>query len=136
METKTYTYQEPFFTMEVKVEGAFCAFLTVLLTWNAATNLFGMGFLFAIFAAVALYQTWNTFIARCYAHSVTIGEDEISFELFGKSQSYKLSELKEFQIRGGSRGCTSALATTTPCMAGSGSQPTSTRMVRSSLSVS
>lgn len=104
METKTYTYQEPFFTMEVKVEGAFCAFLTVLLTWNAATNLFGMGFLFAIFAAVALYQTWNTFIARCYAHSVTIGEDEISFELFGKSQSYKLSELKEFQIRGGSRG--------------------------------
>ena len=48
METKTYTYQEPFFTMEVKVEGAFCAFLTVLLTWNAATNLFGVGFLFDV----------------------------------------------------------------------------------------
>ena len=35
---------------------------------------------------------------------MTISDDEISFELFGKSQSYKLSELKEFQIRGGSRG--------------------------------
>ena len=92
METKTYTYQEPFFTMEVKVEGGFCAFLTVLLAWNAASNLFGMGILFGIFAAVAFYQTWNTFIARCYSHSVTIGE------------AYKISELKEFQIRGGSRG--------------------------------
>ena len=104
METKTYTYQEPFFTMEVKVEGGFCAFLTVLLAWNAYTNLFGMGILFAIFAIVAFYQTWNTFIARCYSHSVTIGDDEISFELFGRSQTYKISELKEFQIRGGSRG--------------------------------
>lgn len=104
METKTYTYQEPFFTMEVKVEGGFCAFLTVLLAWNAYTTLFGMGILFAIFAIVAFYQTWNTFIARCYSHSVTIGDDEISFELFGRSQTYKISELKEFQIRGGSRG--------------------------------
>lgn len=104
METKTYTYQEPFFTMEVKVEGGFCAFLTVLLAWNAYTNLFGMGILFAIFAIVAFYQTWNTFIARCYSHSVTIGDDVISFELFGRSQTYKISELKEFQIRGGSRG--------------------------------
>ena len=104
METKTYTYQEPFFTMEVKVEGGFCAFLTVLLAWNAYTNLFSMGILFAIFAIVAFYQTWNTFIARCYSHSVTIGDDEISFELFGRSQTYKISELKEFQIRGGSRG--------------------------------
>lgn len=104
METKTYTYQEPFFTMEVKVEGGFCAFLTVLLAWNAYTNLFGMGILFAIFAIVAFYQTWNTFIARCYSHSVIIGDDEISFELFGRSQTYKISELKEFQIRGGSRG--------------------------------
>ena len=104
METKTYTYQEPFFTMEVKVEGGFCAFLTVLLAWNAYTNLFGMGILFAIFAIVAFYQTWKTFIARCYSHSVTIGDDEISFELFGRSQTYKISELKEFQIRGGSRG--------------------------------
>mgnify|MGYP006873263962 CR=1 FL=1 len=76
METKTYTYQEPFFTMEVKVEGGFCAFLTVLLAWNAYTNLFGMGILFAIFAIVAFYQTWNTFIARCYSHSVTIGDDD------------------------------------------------------------
>lgn len=104
METKTYTYQEPFFTMEVKVEGGFCAFLTVLLAWNAYTNFFGMGILFAIFAIVAFYQTWNTFIARCYSHSVTIGDDEISFELFGHSQTYKISELKEFQIRGGSCG--------------------------------
>ncbi len=104
METKTYTYQEPFFTMEVKVEGGFCAFLAMLLAWNAYTNLFGMGILFAIFAIVAFYQTWNTFIARCYSHSVTIGDDEISFELFGRSQTYKISELKEFQIRGGSRG--------------------------------
>ena len=87
METKTYTYQEPFFTMEVKVEGGFCAFLTVLLAWNAYTNLFGMGILFAIFAIVAFYQTWNTFIARCYSHSVTIGDDEISFELFGDRKS-------------------------------------------------
>ena len=35
---------------------------------------------------------------------MTIGDDEISFELFGRSQTYKISELKEFQIRGGSRG--------------------------------
>ena len=99
METKTYTYQEPFFTMEVKVEGGFCAFLTVLLAWNAYTNLFGMGILFAIFAIVAFYQTWNTFIARCYSHSVTIGDDEISFSSSGARRPTRSA-----QIRGGSRG--------------------------------
>ena len=99
MESKTYTYQEPYFTMEVKAEGAFCVLIFFACAWLIYTNAYNMWGLYVVFAVAALYQVWNTFVARCYSHSVTLSDDQISFELFGKSQSYKLSELKEFRVR-------------------------------------
>ena len=79
MESKTYTYQEPYFTMEVKAEGAFCVLIFFACAWLIYTNAYNMWGLYVVFAVAALYQ--------------------VSFELFGKSQSYKLSELKEFRVR-------------------------------------
>lgn len=99
MESKTYTYQEPYFTMEVKAEGAFCVLIFFACAWLIYTNAYNMWGLYVVFAVAALYQVWNTFVARCYSHSVTLSDDQISFELFGKSQSYRLSELKEFRVR-------------------------------------
>ena len=99
MESKTYTYKEPYFTMEVKGEGFFCVFLLCACVWLTYTNAFNMWGLYVVFGIAALYQVWNTFIARCYSHSVTLDDEQISFELFGKTQSYKLSDLNEFRVR-------------------------------------
>ena len=99
MEPKTYTYKEPYFTMEVKVEGAFCVFILLACIWLAYTNAFNMWGLYVVFGVAAFYQVWNTFVARCYSHSVVLEDDAISFELFGKTQKYQLSELKEFRVR-------------------------------------
>lgn len=99
METKTYTYQEPYFSLEVKAESAFCAFLVLACAWLTYTNAYNMRGLYIVFGVAALYQVWNTYVARCYSHSVTLSDDEIGFELFGKTQSYKLAELQEFRVR-------------------------------------
>lgn len=99
MESKTYIYKEPYFSMEVKGEGIFCILIVLACIWLAYTNAFNMSGLFIVFGVVAFYQVWNTFIARCYSHSVTLSDHQISFELFGKSQSYELATLKEFRVR-------------------------------------
>lgn len=99
MQTKTYTYREPYFTIEVIGEGTFSLLILVACAWLMLINAFGMGGFFAVFGAAALYQAWNTFVARCYAHAVTLDDATISFELFGREQSYSLSELDEFRVR-------------------------------------
>lgn len=104
MQTKTYTYTEPYYTIEVMVEGGFCAFLVLFLGWHAYVNSFGVWPVFAIGSLVAAYQVWNTFIAGCYPHSITVGDDRISVEVFGKSKSYIIDELADYSIRGGSGG--------------------------------
>ena len=63
MESKTYTYQEPYFTMEVKAEGAFCVLIFFACAWLIYTNAYNMWGLYVVFAVAALYQVWNTFVA-------------------------------------------------------------------------
>lgn len=104
MQTKTYTYTEPYYTIEVKVEGGFCAFLVLFLGWHAYVNSFGVWPVFAIGSIVAAYQVWNTFIAGCYPHSITIGDDKVSVEVFGKTTNYTIDAPADYSIRGTSGG--------------------------------
>ena len=67
MESKTYTYQEPYFTMEVKAEGAFCVLIFFACAWLIYTNAYNMWGLYVVFAVAALYQVWNTFVALLLA---------------------------------------------------------------------
>lgn len=99
METRTYVYKEPYFSIEVKAEGVFSVFILAACLYLFWMNAFNMAGLFIVFGVAAFYHAWNTFIAKVYVHSVTIGKDEISFELFGKIKSYKLRDLKEFRVR-------------------------------------
>lgn len=99
MDSKTYSYREPYYSIEVKGEGAFCLLILMACIWLAYTNMFNMRGLYIVFGFVALYQVWNTFVARCYVHSVTLNDKEIIFESFGSVQSYALSELTEFRVR-------------------------------------
>lgn len=99
MGTRTYVYMEPYFSIEVRAEGAFSVLILAACLYLAWTNAFNMAGLFVVFGVAAFYQAWNTFVARAYVHSVTIGDEGISFELFGRTQSYELRDLEEFRVR-------------------------------------
>lgn len=99
MESKTYTYKEPYYTLEVKGEGIFCALILIACIWLAYTNTFNMRGLYIVFGFVALYQVWNTFVAKCFARTVTVSEDQIAFESLGKTQAYSFEGLSEFRVR-------------------------------------
>lgn len=96
---KTYTFQQPYFNIEVVATGVFCLFLAVACAACALMNLFMSPALLVIFACVALYQVWNTFVAIANPKEVVIDDDAIAFSAFGRSDRYDLSQVSEFRVR-------------------------------------
>lgn len=96
---KTYTFQQPYFNIEVVATGLFCLFLTVACVVCALMNLFMPPALLIIFAGVALYQVWNTFVSISNPKEVVIDDGSIAFSAFGRTDCYELSKLDEFRVR-------------------------------------
>lgn len=96
---KTYTYEQPFFTIEVLITGIFCAFIAVVCLVFAALQMYLPPALSVMFAVVALYQVWNTFIAIANPEKVTFEDDAISFSAFGRTDRFAYSDISEFRVR-------------------------------------
>ena len=96
---KTYTYEQPYFSIEVLGTGLFCGALVALCVVGAVTNLFMPPALLALFAAVAFYQVWNTFVAIANPRRVTLGDEAISFAAFGRTDRFELGDVHEFRVR-------------------------------------
>lgn len=96
---KTYSYQQPFFSIEVVATGLFCVFLAVACLICAMLNVLLPPALACVFAAVALYQVWNTFVSISNPREVSIGDGTISFSAFGRNDTYSLEKIDEFRVR-------------------------------------
>lgn len=98
---KCYTYQNPYYQIEVLGTGIFCILIFLVCIWCIVTNQFigrALGFLFAIPAG---YQVWNTFVSLSNPQKVCIDEtnDTLTFSGLGRCDTYKLSELSAFLVR-------------------------------------
>ncbi len=96
---KTYTFEQPFFNIEVLATGVFCLFLVVVCMVCAVKGLFLPPALLSIFACVAFYQVWNTFVSISNPREVVIEDDAIAFSAFGRTDRYELSDVNEFRVR-------------------------------------
>lgn len=96
---KTYSYQQPYYSIEVVATGLFCIFLAVACLICAMLNVLLPPALACIFVAVALYQVWNTFVSISNPREVTIDNSTISFSAFGRNDTYSLENIDEFRVR-------------------------------------
>lgn len=96
---KKYTYEAPFYFIEVVLVGVVC--IAVMIICRALALFYPIlppGLLVFI-AIIAFYQVWNTFISLSNPEIVTLSDSEISFAGFNRVHSYKIDELSTFLVR-------------------------------------
>ena len=95
---KVYSYNSKEYFRKITFVGIFTAIAIVVCIYMALTadNYAG---LFAVAAFVALYSSWNTFIAKVNSKEVILEEDGISFVAYGRTDKYLFSEITQFRAR-------------------------------------
>lgn len=53
----------------------------------------------AVVLVLGLYTAFNTFAARCYPRVVTIDDQRVVFESFGRTDEYRLDDITRIQLR-------------------------------------
>lgn len=96
---KTYTYEQPYYALEVVITGLFCLMLAILCGGAALAHIFLPQLLLVFFSIVALYQVWNTFIAIANPEKVVIEQDALTFSAFGRSDRFARKDIHELRIR-------------------------------------
>lgn len=93
----TYTYIKRYFIIEVLLTGIISIAALLLCTTWAIMGIYPP--LMVLIDIAAIYQIWNTFIAIANPEQVTLDDEELSFSCWGRTDSYRLSEIKELRIR-------------------------------------
>lgn len=99
---KTYTYLEPYFTIEVTATTAFCALVVVAVAYLMVHGGFWLSDgVLALFGVAAIYQVWNVVVSRANPRTVTYDEggDTLEFSLYKVTHSYHVPELKSLLVR-------------------------------------
>jgi hypothetical protein len=96
---KSYAYEKSYFTRQVVLVGIFCVLILVSCIVFVATDTVLPRPIAVVVAVVAAYQVWNTFVAIANPETVEIGDDSIAFSAFGRTDSFSISEMKEFRVR-------------------------------------
>ncbi len=93
----TYTYMKRYFLIEVQLTAVISALALILCTVWAFMGIYPP--LMVLIDIAAFYQLWNTFVAIANPREVTLTDEEISFSCWGRTESYRIDELKEFRVR-------------------------------------
>lgn len=100
---KTYTFQDPYYTIEVPVTTAVAALAIPYCVYHAVKGDLLTPVLLVFFIVAAVYQVWNVVVARAFPKSVTIDDDSISFTLFNKTERYEFADITSFKARSNGR---------------------------------
>jgi hypothetical protein len=92
---KEYIYDPKSYFTRIILVAVFCAAIFVFSLWMIAFNAAVRGF-FAVTALAAGYTVWNTFISRSNPRRIILEEDGISFESFGKTDTYFFDDITTF----------------------------------------
>ena len=105
MEKRTYRYDDKQYLVGVTITGVFCAFVAVACVVLASPAFSFLPPLMYVLMVIALYAVLNTFVAHAYPKEVTVSDDEVSFTSYGRTDTYRLADVKTFSVRemGGDR---------------------------------
>lgn len=101
--SKTYIFQDPYYTIEVPVTTAICAAAIFYCAFHAIRGDVLTPPLMLLFMTAAIYQVWNALISRAYPRKVTVDDDSMSFSLFGRTDRYAIDGITEMKVRANPR---------------------------------
>ena len=101
--SKTYTFQDPYYTIEVPVTTVVCGVAAVWCTYHAILGDFLTPALLMFFVAAGVYQVWNVLVSAAYPHDVVIDEESISFVSPNRTDRYPLDEITDLYVRANAR---------------------------------
>ena len=97
----TYVYDDRRYLFDVQITGVVGTVAVVAGIVMVAANF--LAFVGVIAFVVGLYTAFNTFVARCYPRTVTLGEKDVTFESFGRRDTYALADVTRLQVRENAR---------------------------------
>jgi hypothetical protein len=101
--SKTYTFKDPYYTIEVPVTTAVCAVAIFYCGWHAIAGDLLSPALMLLFMVAAIYQVWNVLVSAAYPRQVVVDDESVSFVSMTRTDRYVTSEVKDMVIRGGMR---------------------------------
>jgi len=101
--SKTYTFEDPYFTIEVPVTTVVCAIAVVYCAWHAIVGDLLTPALMLFFMAAGIYQVWNVVVSAAHPHHVIVDDESISFCLYNRCDRYVIDEVKDLTVRGNAR---------------------------------
>lgn len=101
--SKTYTFQDPYYTVEVPVTTVVCALAIPYCAWHAIVGDLLVPALMLFFMAAAIYQVWNVLVSAAYPKHVIVDDESISFVSMTRTDRYVLDEVKNLYLRANAR---------------------------------
>ena len=101
--SKTYTFEDPIYTVEVPVTTAVCAVAIFYCAWHAVVGDLLSPALMLFFMVAAIYQVWNVLVSAAYPKHVVVDDESISFVSMTRTDRYVLSEIKNLYLRANAR---------------------------------
>lgn len=96
---KTYTFEEPYYTIEVTATTIVSALAVPFCIYHVIRGDLLTPGLLMFFIAAAIYQVWNVLVSAAYPHHVIIDDESISFCWRNRQDRYLLDEITEFRAR-------------------------------------
>lgn len=100
---KTYTFEEPYYTIEVTATTIVAALAAPYCMYHAIRGDLLTPPLLMFFIAAAIYQVWNVVVSGAYPHHVIIDDESISFCWRHRQDRYALDGITEFRARANAR---------------------------------
>lgn len=101
--SKTYTFQDPYYTIEVPVTTAVSAVAVVYCVYHAIVGGAFTPGLYLLFAAAGVYQVWNVLVSAAYPHDVVVDDESISFVSKTRTDTYRIADLDDISVRANRR---------------------------------
>ncbi len=93
---KQYIYKKKYYDFKVAYIGYFVSAIGLYALYRFVTR---MSALYGLVLLVCAYQFFNTFISLSNPEEVDVSDDSITFKGFGKSHTYRFSEIEDFRVK-------------------------------------
>lgn len=98
---RTYTYDGRRYLFDVQITGVVGAVAAVAGVVMIALNFLAL--IGAVAVVVGLYTAFNTYVAHCYPRTVTLGEQDLELESFGRRDVFPIADITRLQVRENTR---------------------------------
>ncbi len=97
--SKTYTYEEPYYFIEVTLTTIVAELAIVYCAYQLIRGETSIPAVYTMFLIAAVYQVWNAFVSAAYPHHVIVDGESITFCYRKRQDRYPIKSIKALALR-------------------------------------